>query len=253
MTNFQALKAMLEGFVLSKNTDEALFAAADPLQIAKRYKDEYISLLCALFAYGNAGNIVNFLNKLDFSLLDESEGTIIKYFTKSNLKYRFQNSKDIEQIFITLARFKQRQSLKEFFTKHYQERGLVYAIKAFIDEIYDLNVYRSYGYEFFFSKPFDDEPKFALKRYNMYLRWMVRKDLLDLGLFDKIATKDLLIPLDVHTHRVALHLGLMQRKSYDFKAVLELTQKLKEFDGFDPIKYDFALYRLGQSKEFLNL
>lgn len=86
----------------------------------------------------------------------------------------------------------------------------------------------------------------------MYLRWMVRKDRLDLGLFKKIDKKDLLIPLDTHTHKVALAFCLMQRKTYDFKAVLELTQKLKEFDNLDPIKYDFALYRLGQSKEYKN-
>ena len=59
----------------------------------------------------------------------------------------------------------------------------------------------------------------------------------------------LLMPLDVHTHRVSLNLGLINRKSYDFKAVMELTKKLREFDELDPIKYDFALYRIGQSKE----
>ncbi len=83
----------------------------------------------------------------------------------------------------------------------------------------------------------------------MYLRWMVRKDELDLGLFTKIHTKDLLIPLDTHTHKISLTLGLLKRKIYDYKSVLELTQNLKKLDANDPIKYDFALYRLGQSKE----
>lgn len=83
----------------------------------------------------------------------------------------------------------------------------------------------------------------------MYLRWMVRKDELDLGLFTKIHTKDLLIPLDTYTHKISLTLGLLKRKIYDYKSVLELTQNLKKLDANDPIKYDFALYRLGQSKE----
>ena len=75
---------------------------------------------------------------------------------------------------------------------------------------------------------------------------MVRKDALDLGLWSEISLQDLLMPLDTHTQKMALKWELLKRKSYDFKAVLELTQKLKEFDPKDPIKYDFALYRLGQ-------
>ena len=92
-----------------------------------------------------------------------------------------------------------------------------------------------------------------MKRYNMFLRWVVRNDELDLGLWSGIDTAHLLMPLDTHTHKVALKLGLMRRKSYDFKAVLELTENLRKFDAKDPIKYDFALYRLGQSKEYLDL
>jgi hypothetical protein len=38
------------------------------------------------------------------------------------------------------------------------------------------------------------------------------------------------------------------RKNYDIKASIELTKTLKKFDENDPIKYDFALYRIGQEK-----
>jgi uncharacterized protein (TIGR02757 family) len=80
----------------------------------------------------------------------------------------------------------------------------------------------------------------------MYFRWMVRRDALDLGLWKGIDPADLIIPLDTHTHRVALKLGLLERKSYDMKAALKLTRQLQRFDPDDPVKYDFALYRLGQ-------
>jgi len=86
------------------------------------------------------------------------------------------------------------------------------------------------------------------KRYMMYLRWMVRKDELDMGLWSKIDKKDLLMPLDTHTFKVSRKLGLLKRKSYDMKAVLELTNRFKQWDKNDPVKYDFALYRLGQEK-----
>ena len=82
----------------------------------------------------------------------------------------------------------------------------------------------------------------------MYLRWMVRHDELDMGLWSKIDKKDLLMPLDTHTFKVSQKLGLLSRKTYDMKATLELTERLKGFDLTDPIKYDFALYRLGQEK-----
>ena len=87
---------------------------------------------------------------------------------------------------------------------------------------------------------------------NMYLRWMVRDDNLDLGLWKNIDKKDLILPLDTHTFKVSQKLGLLDRKNYDLKSALLITDKLKEFDKLDPIKYDFSLYRIGQEKISLN-
>lgn len=236
-------KALLDSLAREKNTQKGLFEHPDPLQIASIYKDEHIALLCALFAYGNAKNIVSFLNKLDFGLLKESEENIKKAFNKNSLKYRFQNSQDIKQIFITFKRLKSF-SLNEIALKAYEkEQNILEAIFALQKKLYSLNTYESRGYNFFLNKI---NKKSAFKRYNMYFRWMVRKDELDLGLFKGIDKKDLLIPLDTHTHKVALKYGLMYRKSCDLKAVLELSSCLKGFDANDPCKYDFALYRLGQ-------
>jgi uncharacterized protein (TIGR02757 family) len=83
----------------------------------------------------------------------------------------------------------------------------------------------------------------------MFLRWMVRDDELDMGLWKRVKKSSLLMPLDVHTFNVSRKLGLLSRKTYDFKAVLELGETLRGFDANDPVKYDFAIYRLGQSKE----
>lgn len=248
MQNFDRLKLALDKLANEKNTTQALFNTPDPLQVAKHHNDEFIALICALFAYGNAKNIVNFLNKLDFSLLNLSQNQIQNNL--KGLKYRFQSEEDIIQIFITLARLKNEISLNELFTKAYEKRqNITDSILAFIQKIKTLNTYSSHGYDFFFNKIWQNTPTSPLKRYNMYLRWMVRKDELDLGLFTKIDKKDLLIPLDTHTHKVSLKLKLLKRKIYDFKSVLELTQSLRQFDEKDPIKYDFALYRIGQNKE----
>ena len=82
----------------------------------------------------------------------------------------------------------------------------------------------------------------------MYLRWMVRKDAIDFGLWQGVNPADLIIPLDTHTFHVARSLGLLRRKQYDLQAALELTEKLKSFDPRDPVRYDFALYRIGQER-----
>ena len=69
-----------------------------------------------------------------------------------------------------------------------------------------------------------------------------------MGLWKNVKKSDLLIPLDTHTFNVSNRLGLIDRKNCDLYASYLLTSKLKEFDESDPIKYDFAIYRLGQEK-----
>ena len=86
----------------------------------------------------------------------------------------------------------------------------------------------------------------SAKRLNMFLRWMVRDDgRIDFGLWKKINPADLMIPLDVHVGRVARELGLLERKQNDWKAVEELTSKLRMLRPHDPVYYDYALFGSG--------
>ena len=242
------VKKLLDDELKKRERDDELsFERPDPLLIAKKYKDEYISLICALFAYGNANQIVKFLSLLDFSLLEKDENLI-----RENLKdlyYRFQSSRDIEEFFITLNRLKREFSLEDIFLRGYKkDKNVVDGLKEIITTIYDTNPYRSRGYEFLIGKVPSSKNNSPYKRWNMYLRWMVRDRGVDFGLWKRVDKSSLLIPLDTHTFHVSQKLGLLKRKSYDFKSVELLTQKLKEFDKNDPIKYDFALYRIGQER-----
>ncbi len=90
------------------------------------------------------------------------------------------------------------------------------------------------------------------KRLNMFLRWMVRNDKsgVDFGIWEGIPASELMLPLDVHTGNVGRKLGILQRKSNDWKAVEEITKTLRKFDPTDPIKYDFALFGLGAFEKF---
>jgi uncharacterized protein (TIGR02757 family) len=228
--------------------NELSYDKPDPLLIAKRYKDETISLICALFAYGNAKQIVKFLDSLDFSLLQKDEDKIKEKL--SNHYYRFQKSEDIIALFIALKRLKEIDSIENIFYQGYKkELNILDGLTNFISILREVYPYNSKGYTFLIGKiPQKKASMGTYKRYLMYLRWMVRKDNIDMGLWTKIDKKDLIMPLDTHTFNVSLRLGLLKRKTYDMKASLELTETLKQFDKNDPIKYDFALYRLGQEK-----
>ena len=89
--------------------------------------------------------------------------------------------------------------------------------------------------------------KSAAKRFNMFLRWMVRSDKkgVDFALWKSINPSQLYLPLDVHTGNVARKLGLLKRDQNDWAALEELMIILQKFDPADPVKYDFALFGMG--------
>jgi uncharacterized protein (TIGR02757 family) len=91
----------------------------------------------------------------------------------------------------------------------------------------------------------------SCKRLLMFLRWMVRRDDcgVDFGLWTRLRPDQLVIPIDVHVNRVARLLSLLTREQTDWKAALELTETLRQFDPADPVRYDFALFGLGVEGE----
>lgn len=243
------IKEKLDLEVSKRNTkDEVNEDRLDPILVAHRYNDETISLICALFAYGNVKQIVKFLNSLDFSLLSKDDDEITN--TLVNHYYRFQKSDDIIALFIALKRLNEKSSLQEIFKKGYiVNKNVIEGINEVIRVIKELYPYESRGYNFLIGKiTTKTKGSGALKRWMMYLRWMVRKDNIDMGLWSGVDKKDLIIPLDTHTFNVGKKLGLLQRKSYDLQTAIELTNTLKSFDNADPLKYDFALYRIGQEQ-----
>ncbi len=240
------LKARLDAEVARRNCSEEMCEdKPDPLMIARSFGDECNALTCALFAYGNVRAIVAFLRSLENGLIDMDEENIMKSI--EGKYYRFQNSEDIAQWFITLRRLKLNGGVEEAFRQGYDQGGVLEGLDTLIETLYALNPYRSKGYAFLIGKPIkkSSSPS-AMKRIMMYLRWMVRHDTLDMGLWSVMSSSELIMPLDTHTFHVSTKLGLLKRKQCDLKAALELTENLKKFDPLDPIKYDFALYRLGQ-------
>lgn len=101
------------------------------------------------------------------------------------------------------------------------------------------------GVRYFFPSP---EKGSACKRLNLYLRWMARHDGVDLGVWRRPDPSQLVLPLDAHTQAIARRLRFTRYRSPGWAMALDITRRLRRFDPADPVKYDFALYRIDQWK-----
>jgi uncharacterized protein (TIGR02757 family) len=245
------LKAFLDQ--KSKEFNHPRFIENDPISIPKKFTKiqdvEIIGLWTALLSWGQRVTIINNANRI-VELMDGAPFDFVKNHSEKDRK-RF--SKFVHRTFQpTDALY-----FLEFFQNYYQNNHSLE--ESFIDNEAEEDVVKNGLIKFrkiFFNSEFAPRrtqkhiasplKNSSCKRLNMFLRWMVRDDgIVDFGIWKNIYKRDLLIPLDVHVQRIALSLGLMQRDKSDWKAVMQLTQRLKDFDSSDPVKYDYALFGLG--------
>ncbi len=160
-----------------------------------------------------------------------------------DFNYRFIKPCDLIPFFLALKKLYKNNTLESLFLKGFScSENIMDALQYVCNYFYEFEK-DSPGYKFMLSNP---KNKGAMKRMNMFLRWMVRKNSpVDIGIWDFIGPDKLLIPLDVHVGNISRGLGLLNRAQNDARAVFELTEKLKEFDPKDPVKYDFALFGYG--------
>lgn len=233
------MKKILDDLVKKYETKD--FIKDDPIQFPHNYKKrediEIAGFISALLAYGKREAFIQKL-KILFSIMQNEPHNFILDFEKYNyllngFVYRFVKDCDLKGLLNGLsALYKKGGSLEELFSKGTQN---VY------DYLHKFGK-NTQGFCHLLSNP---ENNSAQKRYNMFLRWMIRDGEVDLGIWNFKKKKDLLIPLDVHVSRISRQFNLLNRKSNDFKTCILLTEKLKEFDENDPVKYDFALFGLG--------
>ena len=238
------------------------FIKDDPIQFAHigkcKEEIELYGFIASLFAYGNRKI---FIKKLD-EIFSKSEGDLLGFIRNgdfSSLKgveYRFSKENDIIPIFKTLSSlYNESRGLEELFEYSWIQPELYLDLsekyQIFLQSIVDFfysRVPEVTGQGFYHMIP-NPQNGGAMKRMNMFLRWMVRKGPVDLGIWNFMQPKDLLIPLDVHVARISRTMGLLTRKSNDLKAVTELTNQLKNICPEDPVKYDFAMFGYGINKE----
>lgn len=236
---------------LAKKYETIDFIKDDPIQFPHRYKKpedmEIAAFIASLFAYGNRKIFIKKLDEL-FKIMDNQPLQCVLNFDAKTLKgfnYRFAKDFDIIEVFKILNKlYKGDGGLKKLFEYGYKKDKTILTMLQIVTDYFYSNVKNEVGQGFYHLIP---NPKNggAMKRMNMFLRWVVRKGPVDLGIWNFISTSELLIPIDVHVARLSREMGLLTRSSNEFKAVLELNENLKKLDPNDPAKYDFAIFGLG--------
>ena len=238
---------------LVKKYETPKFVENDPIQFVHRYSHktdaELAGFIASLFAYGNRKI---FIKKLE-DILSKANGDITGFVKNGDfsslrgIEYRFSKENDIIPIFEILCElYNNSQGLEELF-EYSWEKAEKNDYSKFFQTVVDYFYARApkiVGQGFYHMIP-NPANGGAMKRMNMFLRWMIRKPPVDIGIWDFMKPKDLLIPLDVHVARISREMGLLNRKSNDFKAVIELTTNLRKFCPNDPVKYDFAMFAFG--------
>ncbi len=245
------IKADLDKLVQKYETKE--FIENDPIQFPHRFEDErdieLAGFISSLFAYGNRKIFIKKLDEL-FQIMQNEPLNFVQNFDEKSLKsfsYRFSKDFEIVELFKILKKLYKTSNLKELFEYGYSKKDIFVMEQIVVDFFYS-NVKNSVGQGFYHLLP-SPEKGGAMKRMNMLLRWFVRDGIVDLGIWKFIKKSELLIPLDTHVARLSREMGILKRSSNDKKAVIELSEKLKEFDPQDPIKYDFAIFGLGVDKK----
>lgn len=232
----------------------------DPLEFLHRFESETdieaAGILASVFAYGRVEQIISTLNRI-FDVISPGPSEFIgnynpkkdyKYFR--NIRHRFYTEQDIAALFSILHRaYCGYGSLRNLFLLYYfdNEQNLKESISCFSNNLLHLvhpegEERLTPGLEFMFPDPRKGS---ACKRMNLFLRWMIRKDELDFGLWPDIPRSKLVIPVDTHIARICLDLKLTKKKNVSWAMAEEITEKLKKFDAEDPVKYDFAICHIG--------
>ena len=232
-------------------------SSKDPVWILHKLKNsrdiEIAGLIVSCYSYGRVDQINDLMNKLfkrigydvhEFTL-NFSEQKDKKFF--EDLYYRFIAPDDMIDLFKNInGVLKKFGSLKELIlgSVSQDDLNITNALSKFGKELHKFPGRRN-SYNYLIPNV---EMRSACKRLNLYLRWMVREDEIDLGCWREIGKDKIVMPVDTHIYRISRQLGLIERRSCDLTFATELTDRLKDFDAEDPVKYDFALCHIGIDK-----
>jgi len=224
------------------------FVNPDPLQFLYDYPDpedrEIVALIASSLAYGRVGRILLSLEKI-FEII----GPLPKRYIQdsslsktrkslSEFKHRWTTGDDIAGLVAGIKKMIVRYgSLEKGFSRFYRstDENIIPALEGATAEL------RKEGAGMIASPAKGS----ACKKLNLFLRWMVRKDDVDPGGWKNVSTSKLLVPLDTHMHKIGNAFGMINGKQANMKTAVKMTKAFSKIAPGDPVKYDFALTRLG--------
>jgi uncharacterized protein (TIGR02757 family) len=250
---------MLDAFVESRPWQDRV--KADPVEFPHRYSDprdvEAVALLSASLAYGRADlfkpKIASLLEALGPSPARAMSELTVPQAAKllRGFVYRFNLPADLGVLLLGIGAQLQRHGSLEAAFLHGRVASWQATLATFARGVREAaperEIVRAMGRTRGLAHLLPSAEAGAAKRLNLYLRWMVRKDAIDLGVWRRVSPAELLIPLDTHVMRLSRWLGLTSRSTLGWAAAEEVTASLRLLDPADPVRYDFALCHYGMS------
>ncbi len=253
------LKRTLDDLYAGFNSPDS---AADPIQIVRRFARsddrEVVGFLAASLAFGRVASVLQSIERV-LAIAGERPADYVRRFDPSrhaapfaDIVHRWTRGADIVALLWVMRQMLDRSgSIEGFFVEgdDSANEDIGEALDRFSTRALTLDLRAAYGrvpkrpgVRYFFPRPSAGS---ACKRLNLFLRWMVRHDALDLGVWSRVSPSRLIVPLDTHVIRVGRCLRLTTYTSPGWRMARDITASLRRLDPDDPVKYDYAMCHLG--------
>ena len=237
-------------------------SATDPVHIVRRFRSkedrEVVGFCAAALAVGRVASVLQSVESL-LKVMGSEPAAFVRNFRTDRdapamrpLVHRWIRGADLVALMLILQRMlRESGSVESFFVAADEPSSsdVGPALDAFSARALETDLRAAYGRPprkpgvcYFFPRPSAGS---ACKRLNLFLRWMVRKDAIDLGVWSRVAPSRLVVPLDTHVIRVGRCLRLTRYVSPGWKMAAEITASLRALDPGDPVRYDFSLCHIG--------
>jgi uncharacterized protein (TIGR02757 family) len=255
----QRLKPELDRLYAGFNHPDS---ATDPIHIVRRFTRnddrEIVGFIAAALAFGRVSSVLQSIERV-LAVIGAAPAAYVRGFDPrrhgpafAGIVHRWTREADIVAMLWLMRQMLDRaESIEGFFLEGYDEGAddIADALDSFSTRAMALDLEAAYGRVpkrpgvcYFFPRPSAGS---GCKRLNLFLRWMVRRDALDLGVWTRVSPAKLIVPLDTHVIRVGRCLRLTTYTSPGWRMARDITASLRRVDAQDPVKYDFSICHLG--------
>ncbi|HEX7087238.1 MAG TPA: TIGR02757 family protein [Vicinamibacterales bacterium] len=255
----ERLAAALEPLYAAYNRE---CSATDPVELVRPYADpadrEIAGFIAAGLAFGRVGSVMQSVSHV-LAHCGPSPAAYVRAFSPererkafASFVHRWTRGADIVALLWVLRQMLDRSgSIEGFFVEGDDPSApdVGPALDSFSARAMALDLTRAYGrvparagVSWFFPRPSRGS---ACKRLNLFLRWMVRRDDVDFGIWTRVSPSRLIVPLDTHLIRLGRCLRLTRRATSGWQMAAEITASLRAVDPHDPVRFDFSLCHVG--------